>query len=368
MNKHCILNLYSRTSLNTMSKSKKKLYKLLLTALSTNLFTGNILNEDTKSIIYDLNTLLEETYCSELYDERYIQYREFLKKQISDDKIWKLHDEDSYNELITLTRKILEELTEKNVSVYKREVIEKYVDIMTLIKNIDNNVKWIGINFETGLYPYIPEKLTWFDFKVIWNMFAKYKKDDINNWIDSVDYNMQYERVFNKNSIETQLLAGTLERSVLILCITFIESFLYNTRIVIRDNPIFINRIENYNLNNIIHNEKIIDIQIIEDILFKLYPKLKESIISNYQVYKELLKIRDKYIHISVRENADHQPEMASLLYSSGLNIEMKLKYVLDMIDKINDYIMDKEGINLLWWREKDVCDFINYKLFRLIP
>ncbi|WP_252223182.1 MULTISPECIES: hypothetical protein [unclassified Clostridium] len=367
MNKRYILKLYSRDSLKTMSKSKKKLYKLLLTALATNLLMGKILLEDSKAIINDLEKLLEETYPAEHYDDIYIQYREYFEKQLLINKIFKLTEESSYDTLIEFTRKILNDLIEKNVSVYKREEVEKYIDIVAYIKNIDSSVMWIGIHFEAGIYPFTSEKLVWADFKVIWNMFAKYHKASLDDWISSIDNNMEYERMHDKNSREIQYIDGTMERYVLISCITFIESFLYNIRIVIKNNPIFKIRIKEKKLSNVLQNDKINDIQIIEDILFEIYPDLKGSVQKDYQVYKELLKLRYKYIHISVRENGDRYPEMNELLSSSGLNIERKVKYALDIVDKINEIILESEEINLLWWRKEEQCNFEELELFRIV-
>lgn len=367
MNKQYILKLYSRDSLNTMSKNKKKLYKLLLTALATNLLTGNMLNEDSKGIINNLERLLEETYPAENYDGIYREYREHLKKMISIDEIFKLTEDSSYDELIKFTRKILNDLSEKNVSVYDREEVEKYIDITAYIKNIDSSVRWIGINFETGIYPFSSEKLVWCDFKVIWNIFAKNKKACLLKWIDYTENSMQYERLHDKNVKEVEYISGTMERYVLVSCITFIESFLYNIRIVIKNNPIFKIRIKEKNLSSVLKKDKINDIEIIEQILFKLYPELKDSIKKEYEVYKDLLKLRDKYIHISVRENRDKHPEMTELISSSGLNMRWRVKYALDIVNKINAIILNSEKINLLWWNKDEICNFEELELFSII-
>lgn len=367
MNKQYILKLYSRESLNTMTKSKKKLYRLLLTALSANLFIGKILNEDTKSIITDLEKLLEEIYPPEYYDKIYIEYGENLKKQMLSNKIIKLTEESSYNEFIEFTKKILKDLSEKNVSVYERDEVEKYIDIITYFKNIDSSVKWIGINFETGIYPFSPEKLVWHDFKVMWNIFAEHKKICLENWYNCIQNNMQYERLHDKNTKEVEYICGTMERYSLVSCITFIESFLYNIRMVIKSNPIFSVRIKEMNLNSVLKKDKINDTEIIEGILFKIYPELKDNIKDEYDDYKKLLKLRDKYIHISVRENGDKQPEMKELISSSGLNIEFRVAKALDIVNKINAVILDSEKINLLWWKKDEQCNFEKLELFSIV-
>lgn len=365
MNKRYIFKLYSRDSLKTMSKSKKKFYKLLLTALAANLLTGNILCEDSKGIMNDLEKLLEETNPAEYYDDIYMKYHEHLTNQLLIDKRFKLTEESSYDGLIKFTREILSDLSEKNVSVYKREEVEKYIDIVNCIENIDSSVMWIGIHFEAGIYPFSPEKLVWYDFKVMWNIFAKKHKESLDDWIYSIDNNMEYERMHDKNSKEIQFISGTMERYVLISCITFIESFLYNNRIIIKNNPIFKMRIKEKKLSSVLQNDKINDLQIIEDVLFKIYPDLKDSIGKDYQVYKELLKLRDKYIHISVRENGNY-PEMKELLSSSGLNMKWKIKYALEIVNKINETILDSEEINLLWWKKDEQCNFEELELFSI--
>lgn len=364
MNKRYILKLYSRESLKTMSKSKKQLYKLLLVALSTNLLKGNMLNDDSKQIISELEELLEEDYSSEHYNDTCERYNNYLKEQIELDGIMKLKESD-YNEIISFTREILNDLSEKNVAVYNREKVEKYMDVCSYIKNIDDCVNLIGVHFEAGIYPFSPEMLIWYDFKILWNFFAKYQKEALDDWEKSVYYDLDYERIHNKKSKEIQFITGTMERYVLVSCITFVESFLYNIRMVINSNPLFETRIKESNVS-VLKNEKITDRQIIEDVLYKIYPDLKKDIEKEYQIYKELLKLRDKYIHISVRINGG-QPEMSEIVSSAGLNIEWKIKYVMDLVYKINEMIKTQDGLNILWWKHEEDCNFEELELFNIV-
>lgn len=364
MNKRYIKKLYSRESLKTMSKSKKKLYKLLLVALSANLFKGKMLHGDSKEIVSELEKLLEEDYPSEYYNHTYEHYNNYLSIQLENDEIIKFN-ESNYEDMISFTREILEDLSEKNVAVYKRETVEKYIDVRSYIKNIDDCVNLIGVGFETGIYPFSPEKLIWSDFKILWNFFATYQKETLDDWSKAVDYGLDYERIYDKRSLELQFITGTMERYVLVSCITFVESFLYNIRMVIINNPVFEDRIKESNVS-VLKNDKITDKQIIEDVLYKIYPDLKKNIEKEYQIYKELLKLRDKYIHISVRMNGEGQPDMNEIVSSAGLNIEMKIKYIMDLVYKINEVILKTDGLNILWWKRDEECNFVELELFKI--
>lgn len=365
MNKRCIAKLYSRESLNTMSKSKKKLYKLLLIALSANLFKGKMLHGDSKEIVSELERLLKEDHPAEHYDNTCERYNNYLNEQLEVNEIIKFK-EINYDDIIAFTREILDDLSEKNVAVYNRDKVEKYIDVHSFIKNIDDCVNLIGVHFETGIYPFSPEKLIWSDFKILWNFFAEYQKRNLDDWIKSVDYDLDYERIHDKKSLEIQFITGTMERYVLVSCITFVESFLYNIRMVMINTPIFEDRIKQSNVS-VLKNDKITDKQIIEDVLYKIYPDLKKNIEKEYQVYKELLKLRDKYIHISVRINGEGQPEMNEIISSAGLNIEMKIKYVMDLVYKINEMILKTDELNILWWKHKEECNYMELELFNII-
>ena len=366
MNKRYVLKLFSRDSLKTMSGSKKKLYKLLLTALASNVLVGQILNNDSKSIISELEKLLNETYNAETYDMEYEKYREYLKNQFVNNHVIKLSNEDDYQNLIEFTRRIFEALIEKNVSVYTRAEIEKYMDISAHLFKFNENIRWIGVNFETGIYPVIPEKLVWYDYKIKWNIFAKYKKESLDKWIDAVNANKQYERIYDKEIKEIEYIAGAMERSVLVSAITFVESFLYNIRMTIKNNQTFSKYID-CNLNKMLQNEKINDTEIVEKILFNIYPALKNLVSCEYETYKELLKLRDRYVHISVREDGDRQPEMSLLLSSAGLNIEMKMGHVLCLVNKINDMIVSSDKTDMLWWRKDEPCNFLELELYEIV-
>lgn len=239
------------------------------------------------------------------------------------------------------------------------------MDVCSYIKNIDDCINFVGVHFEAGIYPFSPEILIWSDFKILWNFFAKYRKEELDDWEKSVYYDLDYERIHNKNSIEIQFIKGTMERYVLVSCITFVESFLYNIRMVINSNPLFETRIKESNVSGL-KNDKITDRQIIEDVLYKIYPDLKKSIEKEYQIYKELLKLRDKYIHISVRINGG-QPEMSEIVSSAGLNIEWKIKYVMDLVYKINEMIKTRDGLNILWWKHEEDCNFVELELFNIV-
>lgn len=73
------------------------------------------------------------------------------------------------------------------------------------------------------------------------------------------------------------------------------------------------------------------------------------------------------FIHISVRENGDKQPEMNELVSSSGLNMEFRVKYVLDIVNKINMVILSCVSINLLWWKKDEQCNFEKVELFSIV-
>lgn len=367
MNKRYILKLYSRDSLRTMSKSKKKFYKLLLLALSTNLLTGNMLRPDSSEIISDLEKLLDETKPADNYDGIYNEYKRHLEKLLEIDNIFCLTNDNDYDDSISFTRQVLNDLIENNVAVYERSVVDKYINVTKQIKNIDDTVRLIGIHFETGIYPFSPEKLVWSDFKVLWNMFATYQKDNLNDWTYSVENNLQYERLNNKSSKEIQFITGTMERYVLVSCITYIECFLYNIRVMIKNNSKFKEKIKENDLQSVIYNDRVNDTQIIEDILFKIYPDLSELIKQDYQTYKKLLKLRDKYIHISIRENVKGKPEMNEIISSVGLSIEYKIKYIMNMVDKINTTIKQSDQINLLWWKKAEECCYEDLEIFDIV-
>ena len=363
MNNMYVLKLYSRESLNKMSKSKKKLYKLLLVALANNLLRGCILNDDSREIINQLDKLLEEKIPANAYDTLYENYNNYIKEQINKDKLNKLTGEESFQKIIRFTRKTFKNLVDKNVSIHRRSDVEQFIEI----DNINGYVNWIGISVETGCYPVVPEKLVWYDFKIIWNTFAKYKKKSLNDFADFSFNSKSYERAYNKESRLIDYTAGTMERGVLVSCITFIESYLYNIRMMIKENILFKDRIKEYKLNNILKKDKINDTEIIECILFKIYPDMREIIKDNYKVYKELLKLRDRYIHISLRTNESNEPEMLPLISYQGLNIEFKIKNALKLVDEINKIILKYENIDMLWWRKEEECNFEELQLYKVV-
>lgn len=368
MNKRYILKLYSRESLKTMSKNKKKLYKLLLTALSANLLSGNILNADSEEIVGELNELLEQTYSTDTYNEKYESYKEYLLYQFSNGlEIFNVSNEKACYELVKFCKIILQELVEKSVSIHTKKELDKYMNIDKYLKDSIHATNWIGINFETGVYFCVPEKLVWCDFKIMWNLFAQWKRKSLEDWKKHVDNNTQEQRNSNKESKLIDYNAGAMERSVLVNCIIFIESFLYGIRMSINEGNLFKNNPSLIKLKSVLKKDKINDTEIVEKILFNIYPTLKENIKEEYMIYKDLLKLRDRYIHISVRRDNDGIPEVGALLSSNGLNIEFKISYALKMVEKINNIIFESENIDILWWMKKEKCDFESLELFKIV-
>ena len=50
---------------------------------------------------------------------------------------------------------------------------------------------------------------------------------------------------------------------------------------------------------------------------------------------------------------------MNEIISSAGLNIEMKIKYIMDLVYKINEVILKTDGLNILWWKREEECNFI---------
>ncbi|TMN21749.1 hypothetical protein [Lentibacillus cibarius] len=154
---------------------------------------------------------------------------------------------------------------------------------------------------------------------------------------------------------------GGMQRNLVFLSVTFVEACLYDFFYNIKQG----NHEETREVRDVLNKKKINDKQIIENIIYKLYPDAVEKIKPHYANYKEVLNYRDRYVHASpFTDESRHISHLQPLFQvTRGKTIEF-LQYSYDFIRQVDDILPDK--YKMLFWMFDAEVNFYNEESLQL--
>src|SRR5699024_6289605 len=204
-------------------------------------------------------------------------------------------DDDSVNEIIIFFRKIIKNIEDKNKRLYLVSDVQKIYDIKRVYKESQyitlKDHHWLDFGFDgnpiTATYP---EFINYIDLINLWNDFvSKYKQ--YKHLIDTENQSIEIRRLHHSMNSSSRLL--------IIASIIFVESYLYYSLYNIKNNNTYS---KDSRVKGILNRSGYIqDTQIVEDIIFKLFDEVKnnEFIKEKYDLYKQSIKLRDRFVHTS---------------------------------------------------------------------
>lgn len=97
------------------------------------------------------------------------------------------------------------------------------------------------------------------------------------------------------------------------------------------------------------------DTQIIDDILFVLFPELEEEIRDPYEIYINNLNHRDRYVHASpLIDKSNNSPHLKPLLDINEARLIEFLQNSIDIVLKIEENL-PRELKLLFWWYNEEI-------------
>lgn len=204
------------------------------------------------------------------------------------------------------------------------------------------------------MFPTIPEMIIYNDLKVHWNLYLELLAEQDENK-KHLNHQERFEMITDVKSRELLNKIGGVQRNLVFLSVTFVEAclydFFYNLKLG--------NHEETKEVNDVLKEKKINDKQIVENIIYKLYPEEVEKIKPHYAKYKEVLNYRDRYVHASpFMDESRHISHLQPLLQVTRNKTIEFLQYSYDFICQVDDILPDKYKI--LFWMFDNEVNFCN--------
>lgn len=356
-------NLYSSKSIRKLSKIYKKMYKYSLCAVFFNIISCNhrtVNQEDNFKIIETIKILYKTNENADSI------FNNIIKPPVEYyfEKIGGLgpFDDEKVDKIIEFMREKINILIEEEICLFQVKELSYLFDIKTFLGiEILSEHNWIELNLTAGLVITVPELIIFNDFKIAWNNFVETKLY-IDNEMENRTTNekiIDFYKSDNNRIMGYKL--GTYYRNLIFLSVSFVESYLYNLFCTIEESSVVEKTKTNWNFNN----KTISDIQILDDILFKMYVNIENHISNEYSNYRKLLHLRNRYVHaIPTINETDQSSNIKPLL---DINVELLVELLqssIVMVDKIQSIL--PEEFKILFWWDSNVFYFADFKPFQI--
>lgn len=269
-----------------------------------------------------------------------------LVKGLESFYFYDFNDSTYVDKVIGFFRKFLNDYDKKKKRFYLLSEVKEIYDVEKLLNDRGyNNIKnhhWLDISFYGPITPTFPEFYNYIDLLNLWNDFVG-KKNELSKMIDEEKTNQARYR-------ELVYSASSSTRAVIISAVTYVEAYLYYYFYNIKNDE---NRNTDERIKGILNSDGFVqDKQIVEKVIFKLHPEIKnnEAMKNLYKKYKEDLKIRDRYVHLSAFVNETNQmSELQPLITLSEEELEETLQNCIDFTYTLDGLLPENEKI-LFWW------------------
>lgn len=357
-----LIDLYSSKTIRTMTSLPKKIYKKSLIGISIMILCGKHNTYDQDKNLNFINTIKKNIYKKDELEQIYDKVQNIVNKSLSNSHFKKPYDDEFTDKIIFFMRRKLLELREEDISLFQAKELSGFLNFKRFFSiNSIHDYTWIELELSRGLIPTFPEMIIFNDLKVFWNKYL-----DILEVIDSFYFD---EKFINNNlnylsmpvNREKHYELGALYRNLVFLSVSYVESYLYHLFCLIREVEIE----EKSKVSRIVKKDMIQDTEIIEKVLFVLYPNLEKEISDLYTKYKCILKHRDRYVHASpLIDKSNNSPHLKPLLDINTDRLIIFLQTSIDIVLKI-DSNLPKE-LKLLFWFYNDKINFKNLEKIEL--
>lgn len=350
--------LVSRNTIKPLRGHQKKAYKYVLCAIFINLIGGNGLQRGQEENYKLADSIRRGFNITEI---TYESIESEVKKSLRFNSFKPPYNEDFINKVIEFFRLRLDEVAKNKRSLFKAEHLNS---IMNIDKHYGENGfrlynhHWMEFDLDLGLIPTYPEYIIFTDLKIQWNYYID-NKEKLNELLKTItDKKSKIDFYKQEKNREVELITSSLRRTLIFTGVTFTESYLYDLFYNLKSNKLP----GKEKIIKVFKKERVNDTDVIERVLFELYPSIKGSIETLYKNYKEVLNIRDRYVHASpfVDPSDRKTSQILPLLTLNHEKLIDSLQTCVDLVREIDQNL--PENLQLLFWLKENIV-FDNQKL-----
>lgn len=202
------------------------------------------------------------------------------------------------------------------------------------------------VDVEIDLHPHHLIELKPFTYRMPVPTFPDYFafQDMVNVWNDTIEKLALVQKVTFYENREIHYSYNTSLRSTIIFGTQFVETYLYYIYYNFKASSLFENKL--LKRNDI---RKINDTNIVEQLLYKEFPNMKSKIDGLYQEYKDILEIRNSFVHISAFVENGYS-RLQELVNADIVDFSKKIQTMVDMVDAIENEL---GSYGILFWRNR---------------
>ncbi|WP_411739861.1 hypothetical protein [Peribacillus sp. S4] len=339
-------------TIRNLSGEPKKLYKYVVGSIFLNLINGEQLEQGQIENIRITRDILKNPI-----DVTRKYSLERVKKQVQDvfaARHFKCPYEDATIDRVFLFFREKLEDVKKGKTMFLASELEEIIEIVPHFEKQGVPVKphhWLDFSIYEGLILTQPEFITYTDMINLWNLSMEQKNiiDECHNKASNSRGYAELDSTFEFRSTLTTLL-----RNCVVSAITFAESYLYFLFYDFKQLRIFEDNPKVKALYDKEDREYIQDTEIIKNLIFEVFPKIKSNKHINklYKEYRKINNTRNGIIHTSVsRDNRNQQPKLQPALNLSIPLVQEYLSTITNFVFCIDERLPLEHQI--LFWRDK---------------
>lgn len=350
-----LLNLVSRDTLSTMSGKHKKVYKYAICGIFINIIQGNHYKKMQNDNISQLFLIQKLPRNRTNFDLLLKKFDQIVNSSLENNHFKKPYNDDFLNNVIAFLRARLKEIGNDEISLFQIQEISQILDINNFsgISCLKDH-HWVEFSLNRPIIPTFPEYILFNDLKVQWNYYIDVRAILSNSQANIKTHKEYFEYLKDEQNRHDSYSLGTLYRTLIILCVTFVEAYLYDLFLSVTES----NLPNKKNIESILNKRKIQDIEIVERVLCYLFSDIKTNDEFNdlFKKYKKVIKKRDRYIHASAFTNtSSNKSDLEPLLNLDENSLVESLQLSVDFVNKINELL--PEEFKILYWMDSNEND-----------
>lgn len=358
-----IQSLFSRETLDTMSKNHKVAYKYCLGAIFINMIGGGGHTQGQKENfqIAEMVKALprKQTDFDTLVESLSVKVHTSLEQS----HFMKPYNAALLDKIINFTRKRLLELKEKENTLFQASELSDIVDLKAFFgfKSIEKH-HWVDFLLHSGMVVTLPEAIVFHDLKIHWNEFIRLVSV-IQGEIEGLTPGRERFEYFNQESTRENMYKRVASaRALIFLCVSFVESYLLNLFYTIRESQVPGKEVA----AGMLAANKIEDETIVKAVIYKIFPDYKDAIDDMFKIYMSTAKIRNRYVHASPFIDASNNgSEMQPLLNITDELVVDSLQNAINFVRTLDGLLPDNLKL-LFWWYDAEEIVFKNYQPLKI--
>jgi hypothetical protein len=360
-----LVHLTSSKTMRQIGGNQKKAYKYVLCGIFVNIIWGKELTYVQNDLYRKAQELLELDRRIGVNDQLLHQIRQLVQQSMKDSFFKEPIDDDTTTKVIELFRKILADL-KKGKTLFQAYEFEHLIDIKKLlhhrgVKILDHH--WLEFNLEHGLTHTIPVFIILGDLKIHWNHYVEKMNFLLKEQSKIISEKQRLEFEQREDIREIRHTISGLFRTMIFTAVTFVESYLHDLFFNIKHMEIP----DKEKISGTLEATKITDKEIIERVIYVLFPDIKKDIDNLFRQYVKVVNERDRYVHASAfKDESNNKSKLQYLLKYDNFEVSKALAICVDFVKTLESKLPSELQF-LYWWDRFEEPDFTQLKKISLI-